>query len=127
KEVLVRVRAASLNYRDLMIARNLYGGPPREDLVALSDGAGEVAAVGPGVTRWKAGDRVAGAYYPAWLAGHVRPEHAAHSGGAGATDGLLAEHVVLPETGIVRVPDYLSFEEAATLPCAAVTAWSALM
>ncbi len=126
-EVLVRIRAASLNYRDLMIARNLYGGPPREELIALSDGAGEIVAVGSEVKRWKVGDRVAGAYYPDWVSGPIRPEHVTRTGGARATDGVLAELAVFAETAVVRVPSHLSFEQASTLPCAAVTAWSVLM
>ncbi len=125
-EVRVRPRAASLNYRDLMIARGVYGGPLKEDLVPLSDGAGEVVAVGPGVTKWKVGDRVAGNYFPTWQAGPIRPEHQARAFGAASLDGWLAEEVIAPEASLVRVPDYLSYEEAATLPCAAVTAWCAL-
>ncbi|WP_146654908.1 zinc-dependent alcohol dehydrogenase family protein [Labilithrix luteola] len=125
-EVLVRVRAASLNYRDLMIASGVYGGPLKDDLVPLADGAGEVAALGDGVTRWKIGDRVAGAYFPTWQGGPMRPEYFERQVGARVTDGWLAESIVLPESGLVRLPDYLSFEEAATLPCAAVTAWVSL-
>jgi NADPH:quinone reductase-like Zn-dependent oxidoreductase len=127
REVLVRVRAASLNYRDLMVAKNQYGAPPTQDLVPLSDGAGEVVSLGANVTRWKVGDRVASTYYPGWSAGPMRPELALHSGGAGATEGVLSELALFPEDGVVRIPAHLSFEEASTLPCAAVTAWSALM
>ena len=123
-EVLVRVHATSLNYRDLMIARGLYLAPTKEDVVPLSDGAGEVVAVGAGVLAWKPGDRVAGAYHPRWIAGPVRPENQAKTGAH--TDGWLAEQIVFPADGLVRVPEHLSYEEAATLPCAAVTAWSVL-
>jgi NADPH:quinone reductase-like Zn-dependent oxidoreductase len=124
-QVLVRVRAASLNYRDLMAARNLYGAP-QPDVIALSDGAGEIVALGPGVRRWKVGDRVAAAYYPTWHAGPIRPEHDLSVLGAHANDGLLAEYAVLPESGVAKLPSYLSYEAASTLPCAALTAWNAL-
>ena len=123
-EVLVRVRATSLNYRDLMIAKGLYLGA-EQDLVPLSDGAGEILGVGAGVARWKVGDRVAGAYHPHWLAGPVSPEYRGNIG-AMASNGWLAEQIVFPAEGLVRIPMHLSFEEAATLPCAAVTAWGVL-
>lgn len=125
-QVLVRIRAAALNYRDLMIAKGHYGGPLGKDVVALADGAGEVVALGPGVSRWRVGDRVASTYYPAWSAGPMRAEYFDHQLGALSSDGVLAEYAVLSETGIVRIPEHLSFEEASTLPCAAVTAWTAL-
>ena len=91
----------------------------------LSDGAGEVAEIGPGVTRVKPGDRVAGIFMQTWLGGEIEPEHAASSLG-GAIHGVLAEYVVFSQDGLVRLPEHLSFEEGATLPCAAVTAWNAL-
>ncbi|HEX3349344.1 MAG TPA: NAD(P)-dependent alcohol dehydrogenase [Acetobacteraceae bacterium] len=126
-EVLVRVRATSLNYRDLSIARGAYGrGGHRPNLVPLSDGAGEVAVVGAGVTRVKPGDRVAGIFMQRWIAGEITPAAAASALG-GAIDGMLAELVVLHEDGLVHLPEPLSFEEGATLPCAAVTAWHALV
>ncbi|WP_053238712.1 zinc-dependent alcohol dehydrogenase family protein [Sandaracinus amylolyticus] len=125
-QVLVRMRAASLNYRDLMIARGLYGGPVKEQLVVLSDGAGEIAAVGEGVTTLRVGERVTSAYYPTWRDGPYRAEHESSSLGIGHRDGVLAQHVVLPASGVVKMPASLSFEQAATLPCAAVTAWQAL-
>lgn len=123
--VVVRVRAASLNYRDLLIARGTYddGGLPR--LVPLSDGAGEVVAVGAGVTRLSRGDRVVAAFMQSWVCGAPRAEHGASALG-GAIDGVLAERVALRAEGLVRLPDALSFEQAATLPCAGVTAWNAL-
>lgn len=124
-QVLVRVRATSLNYRDLMILKGTYSRNLPLPLVPLSDGAGEVAAVGPGVTRFKPGDRVAGCFMTAWTDGPPT-DLAAKSAMGGAIDGMLAEHVVLPEGGVVRSPDHLGDEEAATLPCAAVTAWHAL-
>ncbi|ABG03232.1 Alcohol dehydrogenase, zinc-binding protein [Rubrobacter xylanophilus DSM 9941] len=125
-QLLVRMRAASLNYRDLLVARGRYGrGGVRLPLVPLSDGAGEVVETGPGATRFGAGDRVAGAFFQRWVDGPLDEEKAASALG-GAVDGVLAERVVLEEAGAVRVPDHLSFEEAAALPCAGVTAWVGL-
>ncbi|MDB5296566.1 MAG: NAD(P)-dependent alcohol dehydrogenase [Phycisphaerales bacterium] len=125
-QVAVRVRAVSLNYRDLMIATGTYGAkPPRAGLVPCSDGAGEVIAVGDGVSRVKVGDRVAGIFHQKWLGGPFSEAVPASALG-GDLDGVLAEEVVLDVDGVVKVPDGLSFEEAATLPCAGVTAWSAL-
>lgn len=124
--VVVRVRAASLNYRDLMVVRGQYGGTPRQDLIATSDAAGEIVATGPGVTRWRTGDRVCGAFFPTWLSGPLADADDPQALGAGQTDGVLAQYITLPQAGVVRAPDHLSDEEAATLPCAAVTAWNAL-
>lgn len=125
-EVAVRVRATSLNYRDLMMVRGQYNPKLALPIVPLSDGAGEVSAVGQGVTRFKPGDRVASAFMPGWVSGAPNEAKARSAlGGGGA--GMLAETVVLPAEGVVAVPDHLSFEEAATLPCAAVTAWHALV
>ena len=92
----------------------------------LTDGAGQVSAVGPGVTRVKEGDRVAGVFNQAWISGPPRREHVRSSLG-GPLDGLLEEQVVLEADGVVRLPEHLSFEEAACLPCAGVTAWNALV
>jgi NADPH:quinone reductase-like Zn-dependent oxidoreductase len=125
-QVVVRVKAVSLNYRDLLVIKGGYSRNLPLPLVPLSDGAGEVAAVGPGVTRFKPGDRVAGCFFSQWADGPI-DETAAKSARGGAVDGMLAEQVVLPEGGIVRVPDHLSDEEAATLPCAALTAWHGLI
>ena len=125
-EVLVRVRATSLNYRDLMVARGQYGGEAKKSLVPLSDGAGEIAALGEGATRFRVGDRVVGAYYPSWLAGAMHARDQQSMKGAGAVDGTLAEYVVFNENGVVAIPKYLSYEAAATLPCAGVTAHNAL-
>ncbi len=125
-QVLVRMRAASLNYRDLMVLTGRYArGAPLPDLVPLSDGAGEVAEIGPDVTRVKPGDRVAGIFMQSWLGGEIEPEHAASSLG-GAIHGVLAEYVLFDQQGLVHLPAHLSFEEGATLPCAGVTAWNAL-
>lgn len=125
-EVLVRVHAVSLNYRDLMVVRGAYPGAIPERLIPASDGAGEVIAVGSGVTRWKVGDRVAGTFFQRWNDGPFSAE-AASSALGGALHGMLAQEVVLSEDGLVRIPALLSYEEAATLPCAAVTAWQALV
>jgi len=124
--VLVKIHAASLNYRDLMIAGGTYG--PRADppVIALSDGAGEVAGIGEGVTRVKVGDRVAGIFIQTHIAG-VLTEEKRQSALGGSIDGILAEYVSLNEDGVVVIPEHLSYEEAATLPCAAVTAWNGLI
>jgi NADPH:quinone reductase-like Zn-dependent oxidoreductase len=125
-QVLLQMRAFSLNYRDLMVIKGLYNPKQRLPLVPLSDGVGTVAAVGEGVTRVKTGDRVAGIFMQKWLTGDVTEEKSRSSLGAQA-EGILAENVVLDEDGLVHVPAHLSDEEAATLPCAAVTAWNALI
>ncbi len=126
RQVLVRIRAAALNYRDLVVAKGAYGRNLKLPLVPLSDGTGEVAAVGEGVARVKPGDRVAAIFMQTWLAGPIAEEHGKSALG-GAIDGVLAERVVFPEDALVHVPEHLSWEEAATLPCAAVTAWNALI
>lgn len=126
-EILLRVRACSLNYRDQAIPRGAYmGGVIGEDIVPLSDGAGEVEAIGPGVTRFQPGDRAAGIFFQNWFDG---PPNSAMGVALGAppAKGMLAEYVVLPEAGAVPLAKSLTFEQAATLPCAGVTAWNALM
>lgn len=125
-QVLVRVRATSLNYRDLMIASGRYGMPVVLPLIPLSDGAGEIAAVGEGVAQWKKGDRVAGTFFQNWQTGPVRRE-SFHAALGGVLHGMLAEYVVLSAEGVIGIPPHLSFEEGATLPCAALTAWHALV
>lgn len=125
-EVLVRVRAASLNRRDLGVRAGTYPVGAREMLVPLSDGAGEVVATGSDVTRCRVGDRVAATFFQRWLAGRPGPQVMGSALG-GAIDGMLAQYVTLHEDGLVAVPAHLSFEQAATLPCAAVTAWSGLV
>jgi NADPH:quinone reductase-like Zn-dependent oxidoreductase len=124
-EVVIRVRATSLNYRDQMIVLGHYfGGSVSRNLIPLSDGAGEVAGVGEGVTRFKSGDRVAGTFFQSWISGPMTERHPALGN---PLDGTLAEYIVLHEEGVIAIPPSLSFEEAATLPCAGVTAWNALM
>ncbi|MBC8138174.1 MAG: NAD(P)-dependent alcohol dehydrogenase [Fibrella sp.] len=124
--VLIRVHAASLNYRDWMMVNGWYNPNQPLPLVPLSDGAGEVVGVGEGVTRWKIGDRVAGAFTQDWHSGEFKAAYWQTSTLGGPLPGMLQEHVTLSETGLVKIPDHLSYEEAATLPCAAVTAWNGL-
>ncbi|HYW91104.1 MAG TPA: NAD(P)-dependent alcohol dehydrogenase [Gammaproteobacteria bacterium] len=125
-EVRIRVRASSLNFRDLMTVQGSYNPRQKLPLIPLSDGAGEVLEVGEGVTRVAAGDRVAGIFAQNWLAGGAEQASRGSTLG-GPNDGMLAEEVVLHEDGVVKLPAHLSFEEAATLPCAGVTAWNALV
>lgn len=125
-QVLLRMRAASLNYRDLLMVRGSYNPKQPLPLVLASDGAGEVAAVGEGVTRVKVGDRVCPIFAQAWLSGEpTTPKLRSTLGGP--LDGTLVEYRVLDADGVVRVPDHLSDVEAACLPCAAVTAWNSLV
>jgi NADPH:quinone reductase-like Zn-dependent oxidoreductase len=126
-QVLVQMRAASLNYRDLLIMGGRYWpGPAKRPLIPLSDGAGEVVEVGPEVTSLLPGDRVAGAFFQTWIDGPFDSDKGAMALGGGI-DGVLAEQVVLEAAGALKVPDFLCPEEAATLPCAGVTAWVALV
>jgi len=126
-QIVVRVRAVSLNYRDLMILTGSYGGGnPPPGLIPLSDGAGEVLAVGDDISRVKPGDRVAGIFFQHWLDGGIEAVYHKSALG-GAVNGMFAEYVTLSENSVVKLPEYLSFEEAASLPCAAVTAWNGLV
>src|SRR5262245_31351666 len=124
REVLVRVRANSLNFRELSVLRGTYPLPVKPDVVMGADGAGEVVELGEGVTRLKVGDRVAAAMFPRWMDGPVAVENVPQLGGS--LDGMMTDFIVLSEEAVVPIPDHLSFEEGATLPCAAVTAWNAL-
>lgn len=124
-QVAVRMRACSLNHRDLNIVSGNYTSLPiKPGAIPLSDGAGEIAAVGANVTRWKVGDRVAPIFVQRWLGGELLPEYMPSALG-GPSDGVLAEQIAISEEGLVRIPAHMSFEQAATLPCAAVTAWNA--
>src|SRR4051794_5611527 len=124
-EVAVRVRAVSLNYRDLLNLQAARPGSLPLPFIPCSDGAGEVIAVGSEVTQWKPGDRVAGIFFRDWTEGpFALAYHKAALGGS--APGMLAEQVVLPEHALVRIPEHLSYTEAACLPCAGVTAWQAL-
>src|SRR6201982_208910 len=126
RQVLVKIKACSLNFRDLAIARGSYRVPVRENLIPRSDGAGEVIEIGSGVTRVKIGDRVAGNFFQRWSGG--APAADAHKSAlGGGIDGMLIEYAVLEEDGVVKIPAHLSLEEGATLPCAAVTAWHAMI
>jgi NADPH:quinone reductase-like Zn-dependent oxidoreductase len=123
-QVLIRVRATSLNFRDNLVVNGAYfNGPMKNDLVPLSDGAGEVVAIGSSVKRFKQGNRVAGTFFQTWFDGAMQYSRPAMGG---STNGMLSELVALHEDGVVLLPDGYSFEEGATLPCAAVTAWHAL-
>jgi NADPH:quinone reductase-like Zn-dependent oxidoreductase len=124
-EVLVRMRAASLNYRDLITIVGGYGSQQRhENLVPLSDGAGEIVELGSGVTRWKAGDRVVGCFFPEWQSGPATEARVSRALG-GSADGVACEYRAFAEHAILEIPTYLSFVEAACLPCAGLTAWVA--
>ena len=123
-EIVVRVRAASLNRRDTMILNGTYPLTPRQGIVPLSDGAGDVVAIGDAVTRFAVGDRVTGSYFARWIDGHI---NAGLIDQLGCTlDGMLAEYAVLDEQWAARLPDHLEWHEAATLSCAGVTAWNAV-
>ncbi|MCM2459390.1 NAD(P)-dependent alcohol dehydrogenase [Pseudomonas sp. CG7] len=124
-QVLVRMRAAALNFRELLILAGHYQQMCKPDLVPCSDGAGEVVAVGEGVLRVGTGDRVALTFHPHWIAGE-QPQGLAILGRGGSVDGTLSEYACVSQDEVVVVPQHLSFEEASTLPCAALTAWSAL-
>jgi NADPH:quinone reductase-like Zn-dependent oxidoreductase len=126
-EVLLRMKASSLNYRDLLVPNRGYGSYTGNlPLIPLSDGVGEVIEVGTGVTRVKPGDRVCPCFQQGWIAGPPDLERLTRTLG-GPVDGTMAELMCLPDYGVVKVPAYLSDVEAATLPCAALTAWSALV
>src|SRR5271165_4262538 len=125
-EVLVRVGASSINFRDLMMLRGMYNPKQKLPLIPNSDGAGTVAAVGPGVTRFREGDRVAGIFSQGWLAGPPAREKMTATLGS-PLDGMLTELRALNQDGLVHTPKHLSDQEAACLPCAGVTAWSALI
>lgn len=123
-EVLIRIHACSINYRDFAVAAGAYiGGALKEAAIPLSDGAGQVVATGAGVTRFKEGDRVQGSFFPQWEDG---PPHVGPALGDGHGAGMLAEYVVLPESGVVPMAESLDYAQAACLPCAGVTAWNAL-
>ena len=127
KEVLVKLHAASLNYRDVMVVSGTYNPRMKLPAVPFSDGAGEVVAVGASVTKWKVGDHVCSTVIAGWLDGEPTAATSKTAIGAGNFDGVLQEYRVFNEEFVVKVPEHLSFEEAATLPCAALTAWNALV
>lgn len=125
-EVLVRLKAATLNYRDLLTVKGGYGSRQKFPLIPVSDGAGAVEAVGPGVREFKPGDRVIGSFFEGWLGGEPS-EAKMRTALGGAVDGVLCERRVFPAHALVRTPDHLNDAEAAALPCAALTAWSAVV
>lgn len=126
-QIVVRMRASSLNFRDLVVIDRGYGrNTGTLPLILVSDGAGDVVAIGDGVSRVKVGDRVCPTFFQNWTGGDPRPENFALALG-GTLDGTMAELMLLSEQGVVKIPDSLSYAEAASLPCAAVTAWSALV
>src|SRR5262245_23256023 len=125
-EVLVRLKAATLNYRDLLTVKGGYGSRQKFPLIPLSDGAGIVESVGPGVKMIAPGDRVIGSFFEGWLGGEPSEIKMRTSLG-GACDGVLCEFRVWPAAAVVRTPDHLTDAEAASLPCAGLTAWSAVV
>lgn len=125
-QVLIRMQAASLNYRDLLMTTGRYDPRQPLPLIPCSDGVGEIVATGPGCQRFRVGDRVATVFCQSWQSGEPSKEKLRSTLG-GPLDGTLAEYMVLSEEGVVAVPEHLTAVEAATLPCAALTAWSALV
>lgn len=125
-QILVKVRAVSLNYRDLLTVQGKYNPKMRLPAIPCSDGAGEVVELGASVSRVSVGQRVAGIFMQNWLEGPPTPERVKGALG-GDLNGTLAEYIVLPEHGVVPIPEKLSYIEAATLPCAGVTAWNAVV
>lgn len=125
-QILIAIRAVSLNYRDLLIAEGRYSGAGADDIVPASDAAGEVVAVGEGVDGFRPGDRVCPGFSSTWAAGPPRPHDLQRALGSSFADGVLRERFVCDAAVAVLVPEHLTFEEAACLPCAGVTAWNAL-
>jgi NADPH:quinone reductase-like Zn-dependent oxidoreductase len=125
-QVLVAIKAVSLNYRDLAVVTGRYPRDASQPTTIASDGAGQVIAVGHGVTAFKTGDRVVGSFFQEWISGPFAREYGASALGGGI-DGVLTQFRVFDQAGLLRIPEHLSFEEAATLPCAGLTAWNALV
>jgi len=126
-EVVVKFHAASLNYRDLLFVKGLYNPKARLPAVPFSDGAGEVVAAGANVKKWQVGSRVCPIFTQAWIEGSLTAEKRRTTLGAGDVEGVLREYGAFDENSLVEIPEHLSFEQAATLPCAGVTAWNALI
>ena len=125
-QLLVRMRAATLNFRDLLVVNGVEHWKPSVPRVPVSDGVGVVEAVGAGVARWRPGDRVAGLFLPGWQEGELTPEKGAGPLGGPSADGVLAEYRLFAQQAVVGVPEHLSDVEAAALPVAALTAWHAV-
>jgi NADPH:quinone reductase-like Zn-dependent oxidoreductase len=127
RQIVVQLRALSLNYRDLLVVNGVHRWRPTGPRIPVSDGVGVVIAVGEGVTRVRIGDRVAPIFYPLWIEGGPAPDKMDLPLGGSGADGLFAERALVHESAVVHVPPYLSDEEAATLPCAGVTAWNGVI
>ena len=125
-QVLIKVKATSVNYRDLLLVQGFYNPKQPLPIIPFSDGAGEVVEVGEGVTRVKVGDRVANCFFQGWISGKPMPEKVAGTSMGSPLDGMLTELIAIDAEAVVHLPDHLSYEEGATLPCAALTAWSCL-
>src|SRR5947207_5738159 len=125
-QVLVKLKAATINYRDLLTVKGGYGSRQKFPLVPLSDAAGAVAAIGPGVARFKPGDRVFNHFFQNWISGEPDEEKLA-SAPVGLLDGVLTQYRVFPQCALLHTPSHLSDVEAAALPCAGLTAWSAVV
>jgi NADPH:quinone reductase-like Zn-dependent oxidoreductase len=125
-QIVVRMSAFSLNYRNLLVIEGRHSWKPVAPRVPLSDGVGRVVSAGAGITRLRVGDRVAGIFLPAWIDGDLTAEKGAGSLGGAVADGVLSEYRVFDQEAVVRVPEHLSDAEASTLPVAAVTAWHAV-
>ena len=125
-EVLVRIKAATLNYRDLLTVKGGYGSRQKFPLIPVSDGAGTVEAVGARIQQFAVGDRVIGSFFEDWLAGEPS-EAKMHAALGGSVDGVLAEYRIFPAHALVKTPPHLDDAEAAALPCAGLTAWSAVV
>lgn len=126
-EILVQIKAVSLNYRDLLVIKGIDKWKPPVGRIPVSDGVGIVVEIGNQVTEVSLNDRVAGLFFPNWMDGNLSSEKLVNSLGGGANDGMLQEFVILKENEVIKVPDYLTNEEAASLPCAAITAWHGLV
>ncbi|MER3429516.1 MAG: NAD(P)-dependent alcohol dehydrogenase [Blastocatellia bacterium] len=127
-EVVVKIKAISVNYRDLMVVSGTYNPRMKRPAIPFSDASGEIVEVGPGVTRWKVGDRVLPIFVQRWFDGRLTDQWRRTALGAGSDwNGVLREYAAFSEESIVEAPEHLSFEEAATLPCAALTAWNGLV
>ena len=124
-QVLVKMHAASLNFRDLLVVTGQFPRTQQDVIIPLCDGAGEVVEVGSGVTTLKIGDRVTPLYNQSWMAGEMQDSDTAWSLG-GCIDGVAAEYRAFGEMGVLKFPDHLSYAEAATLPCAGLTVWNSL-